>query len=405
MLNLEEKVLALIGKNGSGKTYNLEKILKNEENAIMISGDGVPVSNRFKNEVKIDNKIEKYIYSDEQERGSDKISRVELIRLDIKPILKYSKKIQNRLLQFPKLSKGQEKLNNILTAILSYNLNNIEFILLDEPDTYLDEEYMKILKNIINMLVKANVKIRLSTHNPRMIKILDIDISCVFLIYNKRYIRLDFEDIQMNYKRICTDIQTIRSEKKLDTTSGIDFKLGLSENEDLLKCFIYQNITNEEFYKALFCSRIFIIEGESDRVALSYIKDEFDTSVSLFSAGGKAFIPFFVWIFNYFKRDVTVIIDEDEKTKKNAYEITLYLEKLNENNYIKLIKHIPDLENHYGLDSESIAKRINMSRNVKKNNKGWLKYITSYIFFKEEKNREKLKNHVLGENVQEFEFS
>ncbi|CEN90083.1 TOPRIM nucleotidyl transferase/hydrolase domain-containing protein [Paraclostridium sordellii] len=405
MLSSQEKLLVLVGKNGSGKTYTLDKILRNEENAIMITGDGVPVNNRFKNEVKIDNKFDKYIYADEQERGSDKSTTVELISPDIKPVLKYAEEIQNRIGKFPRLSKGQEKLNNIVTTILSYNLNNIQFILLDEPDTYLDEEYMKVLKKIINMLVKANVKIRLSTHNPRMIKILDIDISYVFLIYNKRYIRLSFEDIRMNYKRICEDIQTIRKENKLNMTSGIDFKLGLSENEDLLKCFIYQNITDEEFYKALFCSNIFIIEGESDRVALSYIKDEFDTSVSLFSAGGKAFIPFFAWIFNHFKKDVTVIIDEDEETNKNAYEITLYLEKLNETDNIKLIKHIPDLEKHYGLDSELIAQRINMSGKVKQKNKGWLKYISSYIFFKEEDNSDKLKNHVLGENAQEFEFN
>lgn len=410
MLNIEnndKNILALIGKNGTGKTFQLEKILNTNNFVIMITGDGAPIISRQINIIKIDDKMENYVYTNEFERGSKSDIRVEKIDNRVKKILNYSRLILGRLTNLKDLSKGQEKLKNIMKVLTEHNLNNIQYILFDEPDTYLDEEYLKIIVELIKKILDANIIVRVATHSSRLLKILNLDISDIMLL-NGVYGRvlLSNEIIVENYKKISNEVQKVRQQERIDMTSGIDFKLNLAENKDLLECFIEQNIKDESFYRCLFCSKVFIVEGESDIMALSHIKEEFDSSIGIFCANGKAFIPFFVWLFRSYNKEVIVIIDEDEITQKNAYEITIYLRSLSEIRKISLITHNPDLESYYGIDLDNIANRVDMTNGIKNKNRGWLKIISSYIFFKDNYNMMKLKRHILGDkDNSKYEFS
>lgn len=398
------KKLVLIGRNGAGKTYLLEKVLR-DSNAIMLTGDGAPILGREINKVEIDTKRKMYIYNNESQRGIVNNPTEVSIDSKIYKLVIYCNKILGKLNSIDKLSKGQEKLKNMMMALTQYNLNNIKYILFDEPDTYLDEEYLKIIVEVVNIIIESDICVRISTHSPRLLKILNLDISEILLINRlKTPIILSNDKIIEEYNLLAEKMEEFRRQSNVDKTSGLDFKLNMGGNKELIEYFVEQNIKNEKFYRCLFCNTVIIVEGESEIIALEQIKDEIAKSVCVFSANGKAFIPFFVWLFVFFSKEVIVVIDEDN-IKKRAYEITLYLKKLDERGEIKLVTHNPDLEGFYEINDDEIATQIGMSDSVKKNNRGWLKIIASYISFKEADKRSKLINHIFqNKEGEKFDF-
>lgn len=410
--NETNNLLVLVGPNGAGKSHELNRALRDTENGIMITEDGMPQFSRTMSKVNIDGASRTYLYKNEERRGTyENHGEITDILEKVEPIITYCKNVVNHLNQIISKSKGQEKLHNMMRVFLDYNFNNIQYVYFDEPENFLDEEYLKVVANLITELRENGFVVRIATHNARLLKLLDVSIEDIVLINSRSTFIIYKNEIIDLYKVAAKEINDIKDSKKMDEDSGIKYKLSLVDHLPVLESFIEQNIKSEEFYRCLFCNQIIIVEGDSDVIALKAIRDEFDISVGIFSSNGKAFIPFFAKLFLELRKKVIVVIDDDRNLKNKGgnlstpVALTIVLQKYCNDGLIKLVLHDPDLEKFYGINLEEIADEINMTRTVRNKNKGWLKYIASFMFFKTLENKKKLKNHIIGKDDEmKYEF-
>ena len=299
---MSNNLKVLVGANGSGKTFNLNKRLREVNCGLLITEDGMPQFNKDIKKVNIDYNEKKYVYIDEENRGRKGHRDIqneenEEISTASQNVIKYVTDIMKRLKTIINKSKGQEKLNNMLNIFLQYNLNHIRHIFLDEPENYFDEDYLKIIGRVINILLENNYCVEVATHSSRLLKILEIDIDNILLVNNHNIKTVSTQNIISLYRDVADEIKNVAEESRVNDNPGILYKLNLVNNTDLLNSFIEQNLKSEEFYRCLFCKKILIVEGDSDAMALNSIKNDFDISVEIFVANGKAYIPFFARLF------------------------------------------------------------------------------------------------------------
>jgi ABC-type multidrug transport system ATPase subunit/5S rRNA maturation endonuclease (ribonuclease M5) len=409
--NFARKIQFLVGANGSGKTYSLHQALKEVENSgILITEDGNPIIPRHLNRVNVDLIKMTYIYKSETSRGKiDRDVEQEPISERVRPIVTFCNELKKKLDIFKKKSKGQEKLYNIISILSSYNLNNIRIIYFDEPENFLDEEYLKVICKLFTILVSQDFIVRVATHNSRLLDIIKVEIDDIIFLNSHSQFITSKSEIEDLYRTVASEIENIKAKFRIQTDASIEYKLNLPNQPEAFNNFLEQTLKSEEFYRCLFYKHVIIVEGDSDIVALQSIKNEFDSSVEFFNPNGKAYIPFFAQLFLKLRKEVTVIIDGDENYEEgrplsHPIAITYYLEDCASRNEINLVKHTPDLERFYNIDLEQIGENLGMSLNVRRN-RGYLKSVAAFVFFKDKENREKLKRHVLsGGKVNQFEF-
>ncbi len=405
-------LMFLIGMNGSGKTHALNEALKEERHqAFMITEDGMPFIPKHMNRVSINFEKKIYNYTNEALRGqSIRNTEQEEISSNSLNVILFCNKIIRKLSHFQKKSKGQNKLFSIMTVFTSYNLNNIRIIYFDEPENFMDEEFLKVIAEFFRLLINNNFIVRVATHNSRLLNILKTSLEDVILFNShSQFIVLD-DEIKKIYHSASSNVEKIRNSHKIEIDASIKYKLDLPDVPRAFDNFVEQTLKSEEFYRCLFYKKIVIVEGISDIVTLSSIKNDFENSIEIFNANGKAFIPFFVDLFNRLNKEVIVIIDDDIRERngvihlKHPIAITKHLEEKNCANEIKLVVHSPDLEGFYGIELEKIGKELGMSSSVR-DKKGWTKLIAAFIFFSDERNKQRLKSHIFGfDRDSTFEF-
>lgn len=403
----------LVGMNGSGKTYALNQALREQEHqAFLITEDGMPLIPRHMNPISIDWGGMTYSYLDEGSRGElGRVTEEEDILENIHPVINYCNEIMRKLDFFNTKSKGQEKLYNMMSIFNSYNLNSIKVIYFDEPENFLDEEFLKVIAEFFSVLVDNDFTVRVATHNSRLLNILKVKLEDIIFFNNHSQFIISEEEVKELYQMTSNDIEAIRLEKNIQQDASIQYKLDLLNHAYTFESFLEQNLKNEEFYRCLFNKKIILVEGISDITALSSLKNELENSIEIFNPNGKSFIPFFVKLFLKLKKELIVIIDEDNPvsdesgTIKHPVAITHYLEGLKDNGDINLVVHSPDLEGFYNIELDTVGAMLGMSSTLIRRNKGWLKTLAAYIFFNEEENKQRLKNHILGINEEhQYEF-
>lgn len=393
-------ILVFVGRNGSGKSFALNSILEYyNHNSIYISEEGIPKVLHPKNSVKIYNN--RYIYIDEKLRGEGNrdTEEYEIINRS-RDIIDYCSSVLKEIEKIKNKSQGQKKMSSILNIFLSYNFNNIDYILFDEPENFLDESYLRVVAKLIQKLKDGGFKVRIATHNSTLMVLLNIDVLDIRFFKDREIIIITHQKMKDLLKKSKEMIEYKRISEKLDEDSSIAYKLRIYENEDLFRNYIDSHIKDIEFYQTIFYPNIIIVEGISDKQALKSIYHAFNETTILFVADGKAWIIFFILLFNELKKDIKVIIDEDKA--KHMLAITYVLQDMKN---IKLIVHAPDMEGEYGLDLDEVANKYGMSSNVRKNNKGWLKQVAAYDYFKEDLNQTKLLEKIFHIDNNEYEFS
>jgi ATPase subunit of ABC transporter with duplicated ATPase domains len=147
----------LVGANGSGKTYALNKELKEQEQwAILIAEDGMPIIPRHFSKISVNFENMTYSYLNEGLRGQGRNAmEEENVDVKVRNVIFFCNDIIRKLSQFKKKSKGQEKLYNMMEIFTSYNLNNIKIIYFDEPENFLDEEFLKIIASFFELLIRV----------------------------------------------------------------------------------------------------------------------------------------------------------------------------------------------------------------------------------------------------------
>lgn len=403
----------LVGMNGSGKSYALNEALKEQEQwAFLITEDGMPIIPRHMNQVSIDLDSMSYNYLDEGSRGQlGRETEEENISEKALRVISFCNEIIRKLNLFITKSKGQEKLYNMMSIFTSYNLNHVRVIYFDEPENFLDEEFLKVITDFFDVLINNDYIVRVATHNSRLLNILKVNLEDVIFFHAHSQFLVSEDEIKELFQNSSNQIERIRVQQRIQTDASIQYKLDLLNHEQAFNSFIEQNLKSEEFYRCLFYKKIIIVEGISDIVALASMKNDFDSSIEIYNPNGKAFIPFFVQLFLKLRKEVVVIIDgdipiqEEGTLLKHPVAITHFLKEFETRNEIKLVVHTPDLEGFYNIDLEQIGGSLGMSNTVRRTNKGWLKFLAAFIFFSEEGNKERLRGHVLGaaDEIQ-FEF-
>lgn len=374
--------------NGSGKTYALNEALKEQEQrAFLITEDGMPIIPKQMNKISVDFQNMSYNYLNEGSRGqSGRESEQENISGRVFRVISFCEDIMRKLNLFKKKSKGQEKLFNMMSIFTSYNLNHVRIIYFDEPENFLDEEFLKVIAEFFGILLECNFVVRVATHNSRLLNILKVNLEdIIFFSNHSKFNVLEDEVIEL-YRMTSDKIENIRVEEpNIQIDSSIQYKLNLLNHRHAFDSFIEQNLKSDEFYRCLFYKQVIIVEGDSDITALASLKNEFDNSLEVFNPNGKAFIPFFVELFLKIRKEVIVIIDGDIPLReeatlfKHAVAITHYLKAAEARDEIKLVVHDPDLEKFYDIDLDQIGRFLGMPSAVR-NKRGWHKTIAAYIF-------------------------
>ncbi|WP_144559679.1 TOPRIM nucleotidyl transferase/hydrolase domain-containing protein [Bacillus thuringiensis] len=400
----------LVGVNGCGKTYKLRQSLSEhkEGNALLIDEEGMPLFSIQKQEVQIDFSTMTYFFKNDYDRGiGNQSQESEPMKQNVQEIVLFAKEVTHKLEQFKQRSKGQEKLYNLMSIFQKYSLNNVKFIYFDEPENYLDEEFIKLLAGFFQLLNKQGYIVRIATHNSRLLSIVKVDIENIIFFNNYKTHSLSMEDVKQIFISSAGEIEHIRASKKMDIDASIKYKLGITESEDTFGGFIEQTIKSENFYRCLFYRSIVIVEGDSDIIALQSIKNKFGNSTEIYSPNGKAYIPFFVRLFLRLKKSLIVIVDDDKKevegdNQSHSVAITDLLEDLYKGEEIHLVLHKPDLEAFYGIDMKVIGQSLGMSKNVRSSNKGLLKYLSAMTFFRKEEHQQLLINHIFNKEKEEL---
>ncbi|QPI68549.1 hypothetical protein IR194_04465 [Exiguobacterium sp. PBE] len=400
------RVKFLVGINGAGKTHALLESLKlHESEAFLLTEDGMALIPRDKKRVQINIEEQLYLYQDETSRGkpgrnfdSEKISD------NAFNVVTFCQGILERLNRFSNKSKGQEKLHNIMSIFLTYNLNNINILYFDEPENFLDEAFLKVISDFFDLLIDSGYIIRVATHNSRLLNILKIEIDDIILFHDHNTLSISKEEVSNIFNKTSSAVESIRIAENIQEDASISYKLNLTQFSHAFSNFVDQSLKSTEFYRCLFHKKVIIVEGQSDIVALSFINKDFDSSIEIYNPNGKAFIPFFTMLFRALNKEVLVIIDNDLPLQndlgilRHPVAISYYLNQIESDSMVKVITHNPDLEGHYEIDLDSIATDLGMSSSIRKRNKGWHKSMAAYIFFSQEENRLRLKQHILEDS-------
>ena len=336
--------LYLIGGNGAGKSYTLNTILSRLPNeAIYISEEGIAHIKNQKNKVAINTEKGLYVYIDEKTRGNNTKTEQQKIEEKSLSIIHYCNAIITNLKKISNKSQGQKKLQNIMEIFTNYNLNNLKFILFDEPENFLDEEYLKVIANLIKILIEKEFNIRVATHNSRLLAILQVNIDNIAFFVNREVILISSQEVYSLFNEVAAKIENERISKKYNIDPTIQYKLEITKYADVFVNYIENNLKSIEFYRCLFYQEVFIIEGISDLEALNSISNSFNNSVNIYCPNGKAWIPFYTMLFKKLKKKISIIIDVDSQ---HASVLTTVLDSIDD---IKVIKHDPDMETFYGI--------------------------------------------------------
>ncbi|WP_144514538.1 TOPRIM nucleotidyl transferase/hydrolase domain-containing protein [Bacillus thuringiensis] len=395
-----------VGSNGAGKSFKLNQIFKTNENSLYVNEEGQPTFSLNKPKVKIDIKNKTYHFQNDLKRGNDHLNiESEQINEEFLPLLQNILELQskNNLIKSTK-SKGQEKFGNLLNIFTEFNFNNLEYICLDEPENFLDEDYIKEIARLILELSKIGFKVKVATHSVRILTECSASIEQICILDRTNEYTTSNEEIREIMKSTRDEIMKY-THKDHTLGKNILAKLNACDNPQFFQVIVSQTIENEEFYKCLFNKTIVLVEGASEIVALKTIKTRFENSTEFFSPHGKVYMPFFVKLLNLLGKEVIVLIDTDKQDYKLPWILTEYFKKEQEKNKLNLITHEPDFEDFYEIPWKEIVENIGIQPNERLN--GEWKPIVAMIFFEDDSNQQRLYEKIQSnsvENVSKYTF-
>ncbi len=358
IMNSEKNIFAVVGPNTSGKSYYL-----NEELFLNLSDDAFRLDETGRCQIKGDRRKIKisgdiYIYEEEQKRGTGRDSfSSEKINDSSSKIINGIGKLISKV-DTKNKSLGSSKLYNILSSIKSYNLNHIIYFLFDEPENSLDDEGMKCIEVLFNLLKDNGKKIFFITHSPRLLELLQIEIDNIYVFpklfsdvinFSKQDIYDLFDENGNDLLKLIPDHPYSEPEKYyfLPATNLKNIYL-----EDLLK--------GDDFYRILFYSHIVIVEGKTEELIIRELTKDLSISKCIFNANGKYKIPFLFKLFSLYCEKITCIIDSDSLSSDGStnfpYLLTKEIEKYKKTNKYFVFSVPKDIETYLSFDKSNIIE-------------------------------------------------
>lgn len=336
----------LIGPNTSGKTYFIKKFFNaNTTESIKINDHGIDQSKQNKEEIHI-NGNHYYYKSDETERGKYRDLNPDKYKV---PISESSQNIlmfvNNQLEELNKIhnqSKGIKRIIGIFETFRKYNLNTVNYVLIDEPENSLDDIRFNIISEFFDLLVDNNKKVIFSTHSTRFYQINKMSIENTIMLNSDRsLVKITLNDIKGIYKDM---IKTYKKEKSIKELASKQYL-----PNELLTIHIKQLIHEEGFINALFYNKITLVEGFSDKVIFDNLKTYKQLDSYFYITRGKYKMIFFYKLFTRLNKEVSIVIDSDSDKDKNhsLRKLTCYLKDNISTNVIIFDKN---LENELDMD-------------------------------------------------------
>lgn len=388
----------LIGNNGSGKTYQLNKIYEsNPTKNLIISEEGELRTQVVKNKVIVDIKKKSYIIpSSDLNRGTgyrDVVDKLEEIDDRVLGIIKFCSDELEKLNNIISKSKGQEKIKKLMDILYSTLLNPIEMIMFDEPENFLDESYLNIISKLVRTISSAGIKVVIGTHSPLLCELCNVDIEDILML------TLDFEDGSPKYnqthltkiliKDSCTQIadkiEEIRKLNNYDMDYDVHLKLELCKHDHIFEKYLNYVLKTEEFYRALFYKTIYVVEGHTERAIVLNSRKNVPSNAFFYSSDGKSFIPMFAWVFAFYKKDIKILIDSDRiiKGKSETFRLQVAITEYLLSTYHNGTKVFEtDLEKQFEIDAESFKRNNHLPDKW-----GLLKPLAAKAFFEDDQNR------------------
>jgi len=311
IINSEPDIWGIVGPNYSGKSYLLNHLFTEiGNNALLIDENGVARSINIKNKVKISGDL--YVYEDALSRGRSRVEN-ESYQITVK-----SKNIIDQVNQTinsigrDKSSMGVRKIINILDALLQHNLNNLKYILIDEPENFLDDLNFKNISNIFKILKDNSLKVIFVTHNPRFLELMKIKTDNLFIL---THMHSDIINIHENsvMKLFNETNLAISTDQSVCFTNAPKFdRLKFLMPPKMLSIYLRQFLSSTEYYQSIFYNKVVIVEGKSEKVVIQK-NDSLPILMNNFVYSyGKLFIPFLVKFYQTIGKSIIVLMDNDQ---------------------------------------------------------------------------------------------
>lgn len=360
ILNSDKNIFAIIGPNTSGKSYYMNNNLYNKfsDNVLILDEEGRFRTKENMSKVKIVGN--EYIYDNELSRGiSNKEYNTEKIEKNTLNMLQEMEKFKDRF-NLKTMSLGSKKILNILNAFLSYNLNHISCYLFDEPENSLDDENLKYIMKLFDLLKNSKKKVVFITHSPRLLEMLQLEIDNIFLfqrLYNNDVINHSFKEIQYIFNEVGKLINNLPAINNVSEHEKYDFL----PNTKFSELYLDQLLKSSQFYRILFYHHVVIVEGRTEElIAIEMIK-ELDINKCIFNARGKYQMIFLIKLFSLYCNKLSCIIDSDEPKNAKvslAAALTKEIEKLKEQDKIFIYAIPKDLESYLGFDTKEVVEKL-----------------------------------------------
>ena len=368
--NRSNNLFCLVGPNSSGKTFFLSDVFNSLEDALFFHEDGrVTLSNNRKNVTIVNGD---YLYIDDSNRGKalpNSFERDE-ISIDSQNIVNYStgkmKSIDTKHLSF-----GSEKLVRLLKTFISYNLNDIKYILLDEPENSLDDINLKVVAKLIEVLIENSKTVVMVSHSPRLLEILKVDIDSVYVFskpFEDEIKHSSFGYVISLFDSIGTKLMEL-SDKYSADIKGHE-KYVFKPGTPFRKHYIETILHSYDFYKTLFYSEVILVEGLTELYLIKEIQRTLPISDNYYVAHGKNKVPFLLELFSLLCDSVKCFFDSDFKENGDPNSFSPALTNFINENYEKrtTLYCIPkDIETFLGIDMKSIIMGITNDPKMTKN--------------------------------------
>lgn len=372
------KITILIGPNGFGKTFALDKIYRNrliengvEQNEIFF----MPAEIYLEDEIKdtdsstTRSKTMEFLLTDLFNSNLIDEKKNELKKVIDSQILANQDIINSAFQDSARLNES-ERTKNIIEESTKFTLskqvtiNAVEFksllgsgqkyfffmqllkrskkkyIFLDEPEQYSHPSLQNALARIIEEMLKDERELYISTHSPKLISMLNIELNSIRIINDVSHIEktLDFTSILGNLNnKLNTAILSL---------DKIDKSFYLEENlNKMIKEYYYR-----DFLEALFTKKVILCEGFSDELFIKNVlfkSRHYYDDYFIFRVNGKFKIPVFADILTSIGIEVRIYFDKDNETDHRHKDFNDYIKT----NYSK----------HYYMFDTCLEKEIGIS--------------------------------------------
>ena len=215
-------------------------------------------------------------------------------------------------------------------------------IFLDEPEKYSHPSLLNGTASAINDLVASGKAVYIATHSPKLVSMLDIDLSCIKVINDSSHALKEIP-----FKETVEECATML---KIGALEG-RFKRYYESGESLKECIKKRHY--RAFIESLFAQKIYLCEGANDElfVNVSLLQNGgYYNDYCVFKVWGKSNLLVFKLLFDKMGIDSVVLFDTDDEDRFPHKDLNPILRRFAATSVV--VEHNPRLEDAIGYEGK-----------------------------------------------------